>query len=159
MTPTTLCRTLLGGILALPLTLLGVFASSSTHADDAPLYDRLGGLPAISLAVSEFVDDFIEDPLIMANPAVAEQKTTEAAPYIKFQVTALVCELSGGPCQYTGKNMREAHDGLGVTAEEWDRMVEIFVATLDTLEVPETEQQELLDLLGPTRDDIVMAGG
>ena len=159
MTTATPCRTVLGGTLALLLTALGAFASGPAQADEAPLYDRLGGLPAISLAVSEFVDDFIQDPLIMANPAVAEQKTAEAAPYIKFQVTALVCELSGGPCQYTGKDMREAHDGLGVTADEWDRMVEIFVATLDTLEVPETEQQELFDLLGPTRDDIVVAGG
>jgi hemoglobin len=152
---TRISQPLIGGALALMI----LASASPVYAEEEPLYERLGGLPAIALAVSEFVDDFIEDPVIMANPAVEEQKTPQAAPYIKFQVTALVCELTGGPCQYTGVSMEEAHDGLNVTAEEWDRMVEIFVATLDSLEVPEREQGELLELLGETRDDIVVAGG
>jgi hemoglobin len=122
------------------------------------LYDRLGGLPAISLVVSDFMDVFIHDPVIMANPAVRERKTAAAAPYIKYQVTTVVCEASGGPCQYTGKNMRDAHAGLGVTAAEWDRMAQIFGSTLARHQVPERETQELFALMGPLRDDIVVGG-
>jgi hemoglobin len=132
---------------------------ASVHAQSAetePLFDRLGGLPAISLVVSDFVDVFIADPLIMANAAVRERKTPDAAPYIKYQVTSLVCQATGGPCEYIGADMRTAHAGLNVTAAEWDRMVELFSQTLERHRVPERETEELFAILGPTRDEIVM---
>ena len=132
--------------------------AAAARSDASSLYERLGGLPAISLVVDDFVDDFIEDPLILANPAVRERKTPEAAPYVKFQVTSLVCQMAGGPCQYTGLDMRTAHEGLNVTQEEWDRMVEIFAGTLARHQVPEQETQELFGLMGPARDDIVVSG-
>ena len=66
-----------------------------------------------------------------------------------------VCEAAGGPCTYTGRNMRETHDGMGVTAGEFDALVADLVATLDEFEVPKAEQEELLGLLGPMRDEIV----
>jgi hemoglobin len=146
-------RTLMGSTLLLMLVASPAFAQSP-EAEES-LYDRLGGLQAIALVVSDFMDVFIADPLIMANPAVRERKTVDTAPYIKFQVTAMTCEATGGPCQYTGLNMRDAHDGLGVTPEEWERMVELFAQTLERHGVPERETQELFAVLGPTRDDIV----
>jgi hemoglobin len=146
-------RTLMGSTLLVMLVASPAFAQSA-EAEES-LYDRLGGLQAIALVVSDFVDVFVADPLIMANPAVRERKTVDTAPYIKFQVTAMTCEATGGPCQYTGLNMRDAHDGLGVTPEEWERMVELFAQTLERHGVPERETQELFAVLGPTRDDIV----
>jgi len=131
--------------------------AQTTPAGEATLYERLGELPAIALVISDFVDDFVADPVIMANPAVRERKTADTAPYIKYQVTALVCQLSGGPCEYTGMEMDDAHAGLNVSAEEWDRMVAIFAATLEAHQVPERETGELFGLLGPTRDAIVVA--
>lgn len=148
-------RTLIGAVALLPFLASPALSQSST-GEDKSLYERLGGLPAISLVVSDFMDDFIADPVIMANPSVRERKTPDAAPYIKFQVTTLVCQLTGGPCEYTGLDMREAHDGLAVTAEEWDRMGAIFAETLASHAVPERETEELFALLGPTRDDIVV---
>lgn len=133
-------------------------ASAQPASDDASLYERLGGLPAISLVVSDFVDVFIRDSLILSNPAVRARKTPDAAPYIKFQVTALVCQLTGGPCEYTGRSLKEAHAGLGVSAREWDRMVDLFSETLARHQVPEREQQELFEIVGPARNDIVAEG-
>lgn len=127
------------------------------EAEEPSLYERLGGLQAISLAVSDFMNAFMADPLIFSNPAVKERKTAEVAPLIQYQVTTMVCEATGGPCTYRGPDMKAAHDGLNVSAEEWDRMVEIFVATLEKLDVPERESEELLAILGSTRDDIVVA--
>jgi hemoglobin len=145
---------------ALPCALLFAAASqpaiAQTAAERASLYERLGGLPAISLVISDFVDDFVADPLIMANPAVRERKTPDSTPYIKYQVTTLLCEVTGGPCRYTGMALREAHAGLNVSAAEWDRMVEIFSRTLVRHAVPAAEQQEVFAILGPTRDDIVV---
>jgi hemoglobin len=147
---TLFCAVFIITITAVPQT--------GSDADEKSLYERLGELPAIALVVSDFVDVFIQDPLIMANPAVKARKTADTAPYIKYQVTALTCQLTGGPCQYTGLDMKGAHDGLNVSEREWDRMVELFVQTLNKHKVPEAEMQELLGLLGPAKGDIVVAG-
>jgi hemoglobin len=146
---------------ALAALLMLVFVSAGqalaqTSPQDRTLYERLGGLPAISLVLSDFVDVFIQDPMILANPAVRERKTPESAPYIKYQVTSLVCEATGGPCEYSGLDLREAHDGLNVSEAEWERMVEIFSETLNRHGVPEQEQQDLFAILGPTKADIVV---
>jgi hemoglobin len=66
-----------------------------------------------------------------------------------------VCEATGGPCTYTGRDMRETHDGMAVSAGEFDARVQDLVATLDEFDVPEAEKDELLGLLGPMRGDIV----
>jgi hemoglobin len=66
-----------------------------------------------------------------------------------------VCEATDGPCTYNGRDMKEAHAGLGVTAGEFDALVEDLVATLDGFDVPGPESGELLDLLAPMRADII----
>ena len=66
-----------------------------------------------------------------------------------------VCEAAGGPCTYAGRGMRETHDGMAVTDREFGALVEDLVATLNEFDVPEAEQQELLGVLGPMRDEIV----
>jgi hemoglobin len=135
----------------------GSRADSTAEANTVSLYERLGGLPAISLVVSDFMDVFTKDPVILSNPEVRARKTGEAVPYITYQVTTVVCEAAGGPCRYTGASLRDAHDGLNISPSEWDRMAEILIETLQRHNVPEQEQQDLLAILGPTRDDIVAA--
>lgn len=82
------------------------------------LYDRLGGLPAISVVVSDFIDALVPDAQLNRNAAIAAARAKVPAPYLKFQVTALVCQVTGGPCQYPGKNMKEAHAHLHITEAE-----------------------------------------
>jgi hemoglobin len=154
MDPTIVRRALLCALVLVPAGNHPALAQAD--GERATLYERLGGLPAISLVISDFVDDFVADPLIMANPAVRERKTPDATPYIKYQVTTLLCEVTGGPCRYTGLGLREAHADLNVSPAEWDRMVEIFSATLDQHRLPPALQQEVFAILGPTRDDIVV---
>jgi hemoglobin len=69
----------------------------------------------------------------------------------------MVCQATGGPCVYTGRNMKAAHAGMGISHAEFDAVVDDLVQTLNTYEVPEREQHELLALLAPLRDDIVEA--
>ena len=66
-----------------------------------------------------------------------------------------VASATGGPATYAGRSMRETHDGMAVTAGEFDALVEDLVATLNGFNVPAAEQQELLGILGPLRSDIV----
>lgn len=145
--------------LRIPLVIiaLGLSAPALAQDDDdsASLYQRLGGLMPISVVVSDFLDEMIPDPQLNENPAIDEARQRVPAPYLKYHVTAFVCEATGGPCEYHGRGMRESHAHLNITAEEWDRMVEIFVEVLDKHDVPDQEAEELLELLGTTRDDIV----
>jgi hemoglobin len=115
----------------------------------ASLYERLGGLDAITAVIDSFVARCAGDDRI--NPKFERTDV----PRLKKMLVDQVCEATGGPCTYTGRTMSETHDGMAVTAGEFDALVEDLVLTLDEFNVPKPEQDELLGLLGPMRDDIV----
>ena len=115
----------------------------------ASLYERLGGLDAISAVVDSFVARCAGDDRINSKFARTD------VPRLKKMLVDQVCEASGGPCTYLGRDMRATHDGMGVTAGEFDALVEDLVATLNEFEVPKAEQDELLGALAPMRGDIV----
>jgi hemoglobin len=120
-----------------------------------PLYDRLGGVYSIATVVDDFIERLLVNRTLNANPAINEARAHVPKAGLKFQVTALVCEVTGGPCKYAGRGMKEAHQHLNITPAEWDAMVVDFKATLDTFKVPQAEQQELIAIVGSTKKDIV----
>jgi hemoglobin len=115
----------------------------------ASLYERLGGLDAITAVVDSFASRCASDDRINR-----KFERTDI-PRLKKMLVDQVCEATGGPCTYTGRGMRETHDGMEVTAGEFDALVGDLIATLEEFEVPKAEQDELLGLLGPMRDEIV----
>jgi hemoglobin len=76
---------------------------------------------------------------------------------LKFHVTTLVCEATGGPCRYVGRSMKEAHKHLNITEEQWQAMAADFKATLDAFKVPAQEQKELFTIVESTKADIAVA--
>ncbi len=149
------------GARILGLLLLMVIAGAPLAAQEgtAPaksLYERLGGLAPISVVVNDFIDALVPDPVLNQNPAIAEARARVPASYLKFHVTTLVCQATGGPCQYVGRSMKESHSHLNISQAEWDRMASIFKQVLDQYKVPEKEQQELFAVVGSTQGDIVM---
>ena len=74
---------------------------------------------------------------------------------LKKEVADQLCEVTGGPCAYTGRSMRETHAGMETTSGEFDVVMQHLGAALDELRVPKPEQGELVELLRPMRDDIV----
>ena len=119
------------------------------------LYDRLGGVYSIATVVDDFIERLLVNRTLNANPAINEARARVPKAGLKFQVTALVCEVTGGPCKYTGRAMKESHQHLNITPAEWDAMVADFKMTLDKFKVPQTEQQELIAIVGGTKKDIV----
>lgn len=115
----------------------------------ASLYERLGGLDAITVVVDSFSARCAGDDRINGKFARTD------IPRLRKMLVDQICEATGGPCTYTGRDMRATHDGMGVTAGEFDALVEDLVATLDEFNVPKLEQDELLGLLGPMRSEIV----
>lgn len=142
--------------------LVGGLNSALAQGDSAEkeqsLYDRLGGLMPISVVVSDFIDAVVPDPLLNENPAIDAARKRVPAAYLKYRVTALVCQATGGPCQYEGRSMKESHAHLNITEKEWDRMVTLFKEVLAKHGVPAKETQELLDIVDSTKGDIVSAG-
>jgi len=113
------------------------------------LYDRLGGKRAVVAVVDDFVARAAADSRINAKFARTD------VPRLKAMLVEQVCAATGGPVTYTGRGMRETHDGMGVTAGEFDALVGDLVATLNQFKVPAAGQQELLGILGSLRGDIV----
>jgi len=113
------------------------------------LFDRLGGNGAIRAVVDDFVARCAADDRINLKFARTD------VPRLKSMLVDQVTAATGGPATYTGRSMAETHDGMGVTAGEFDALVGDLVATLDQVSVPPAEQNELLGILGPLRSDIV----
>ncbi|MCS6912282.1 MAG: group 1 truncated hemoglobin [Myxococcales bacterium] len=118
----------------------------------AKLYDRLGGKAAIEAVVQKMLDHVKADNRINAKFANADMVG------LKSKLVDQICEATGGPCKYTGRNMKEAHAGMGISTAEFDALVEDLVKALDELKVAEREKNELLGILGPMKADIVEEG-
>lgn len=125
-------------------------------ASETPLYERLGGVYPIAVVVDEFIDRLLINDVMNANPAIAAARDRVPAPGLKYHVTALVCQVTGGPCGYTGRTMQAAHAHLGITEREWQEMVRVFRGVLDHFKVPKKEQDELVAIVGSTKADIVV---
>jgi hemoglobin len=113
------------------------------------LYDRLGGKPAITAVIDQFVSNVAHDKRIN------DRFATTDIPLLKKNLVDQVCSASGGPCAYTGRDMKRTHAGMRITTADFNALVEDLIASLDTLKVPEAEKKELLGILGPMKKDIV----
>jgi hemoglobin len=141
----------------LGLVLAAVVSSpSAAAAQEKTLFERLGGLAPITVVVSDFIDVLVPDPVLNANPAIDAARKRVPPQYLKYHVTAMVCQVTGGPCTYHGRNMQESHAHLNITEPQWDRMVSLFKGVLAKHGVPAQEQQELLTIVGSTKGDIVV---
>jgi len=153
--------TTLAALFGLALLVSGAAHAAATGAGTPghpSLYDRLGGLMPISVVVSDFIDAVVPDPVLNANPAIDAARQRVPAAYLKYHVTAQVCEATGGPCRYHGRGMKEAHAHLNITESEWERMLTLFKEVLARHQVPPTETQELLDIVNSTKGEIVTGG-
>jgi len=127
---------------------LGACADNKSM-QSASLYDRLGGKPAITAVVDQFVTNVAGDKRINAFFANAD------IPHLKMELVDQICQASGGPCTYTGRDMKTTHQGMGIKDADFNSLVEDLVAALDKFKVPEKEKGELLGILGPLKKDIV----
>jgi len=129
----------------------GLFAGSA-GAQEKSLYQRLGGYDAIAAVTDEFIGRLASD----------EQEkrffigfSTDSKMRVRQLIVDLICKSTGGPCLYSGRDMKTAHAGAGITKSDWDRTLKIFGEVLNKFKVPDKEQQEIAALLTPLEKDIV----
>jgi hemoglobin len=135
-------------------------------AAEASLYERLGGVFAISGVVDHFSDALIRNPVVgqkSANPALSKwhNESLDRLPGLKFMRTLWVCNVSGGPFQYTptrpGKTrvgLEEAHRALRISPAEFDEVAAELGRTLDHFTVPDREKQEVLGAFAAHKGEV-----
>jgi hemoglobin len=140
------------------LSLLGCESMSGGKMDSTPsksLYERLGGEPAVTAVVADFVSRAAGDPAVNFTRSGKWQATPENVEHLKKMLVQFLGEATGGPQKYTGRKMEVAHAGMKITEVEFGAIAADLKATLAKFKVPEKEQSELMEIVGGTHDSIV----
>ncbi len=152
------------GLLAASAIAAGGVAAASEP--EASLYERLGGVFAIAAVVDHFSDAVVRNPIVgqqSANPALRAWHTRNLArlPGLKFMRTLWVCNLSGGPFEYsptrpgrTNVGLEEAHRDLRISPAEFDEVAAELARTLDHFNVPEREKNQVLGAFAAHKNEV-----
>jgi hemoglobin len=132
--------------------LLILFGSGFVHAQQKSLYERLGGYDAIAAVTDDFIGRLATDP---TESRFFVGHSDDSKQRIRQHIVDQLCQVTGGPCVYKGRDMKTTHKGLGITQADWDISVKHLVATLDKFKVPEKEKSEVLTAISGLKDQIV----
>jgi hemoglobin len=116
------------------------------------LYERLGGYDAIAAVVDDFQGRMVSDKQLgrfFIGFSTNSKKRTRQL------VVDMICEATGGPCLYTGHDMKTVHTGLNITESDWQVSVKLLTATLDKFKVPQKEKDDVFAAVSSLKPDIV----
>ena|ERR1700746_292456 len=131
-----------------------VFAQGNAagQAQSATLYQRLGGYDALAAVTDDFITRLATDPQL---GRFFTGFSNDSKVRIRQHVVDFLCVATGGPCKYTGRDLKTSHTGLGITESDWSLTVKHLAATLDKFKVPEKEKNEVLQAIASQKGDIV----
>lgn len=120
-------------------------------SDDETVFDRLGGQEAVESVVDDFYDRVLNDERVIHH--FEDANTTE----LRAHQVQFISAVTGGPVQYSGQDMRTAHEGMGITHEEFDVIAEHLDTALDENGVSDSDRQRVLNEVEGLRPEIVEA--
>jgi len=126
--------------------------ATAQQPPEKSLYERLGGYNAVAAVVDDFIARLAADPQLQK---FLVGLSTDSKKKLRQHVLNQFCQATGGPCLYTGRDMKTAHAGLGITEKEWDAGARHLVAALDKFKVPEREKSEVVAFVTSLKKDIV----
>jgi hemoglobin len=129
--------------------LLGMANVTRVAAAGGDLYNAFGGKSGLATLMDDFVARLVTDSRTKPFFEHADLQN------LKIQLTDQLCALSGGPCEYDGKDMRTAHEGMGVRTSHFNALVEVLQQSMDAQKIPFTVQNRMLALLAPMHRDII----
>jgi len=132
--------------------ILAAASVSTVWAQQASLYKRLGGYDAIAAVTDDFLGRLTTDP---QTKRFFVGHSTDSLKQIRQHIVDFLCQATGGPCAYHGRDMKTAHTGLGITEDDWTATVKDLTATLDKFNVPAREKGEVLAAISSLKPDIV----
>lgn len=116
------------------------------------LYQRLGGYDAIAAVCADLITR------LRADAQLARFWANRGEDGIKREYQLLVdflCNAAGGPMYYTGRDMKLSHQGMRISAGDWDVFMGHLNATLDHFAVPAAERDDVVNFVQSTRNDMV----
>ena len=116
------------------------------------LYERLGGYDAIAAVTDGFLGRILADTAIAPFFKGLEDRDKQR---VRQLLVDQLCEAAGGPCIYIGRSMKVTHAEMQINDRVWNTFAGHLVATLTAAKVPPREQQELLEIVGSLKGDIV----
>lgn len=140
--------------LLLSIALAAALAGHGAHAQTAPddtLYQQLGARDGLVALTDDFMIRLLADPRMNPFFRDTDQKV------FKSQLVAQLCEISGGPCQRTGKDMKSVHGGQDITRSNFNALVEVLQLSMGDQGIGFRTQNRLLAKLAPMHRDIVNA--
>ena len=144
----TLARTL-----ALLILMFGVTSIAAAQGgSDKSLYQRVGGYDALAAVVDDFIGRLASDKRFERFFAGFGEDSTKK---LRQHIVDQFCAATGGPCFYTGRDMKTTHKGLKISEADWDAAAKHLAASLDKFKVPEKEKGELLGFVTGLKKDIV----
>jgi hemoglobin len=141
---------MVGFVAVLVLSVAGCATTEPPRA--LSLYQELGRREGISGIVDDFVANVIADNRINARFKPLQPAQVSR---LRSNLADQICEATGGPCAYLGRDMKTAHAGMKITEAEWNATVEALVKALDKHNVPVGAKNALLGRLAPMKPDIV----
>lgn len=126
-----------------------LFLPTQVQAKSKPLFERIGGLPAVEALVAQTLQRILKDPRIKEYFKGADLER------VGEHFVTLACKATGGPCKYEGRSMKESHEGMHVTNSAFDAVMEHILFTMRKLKVPGKEQGEIMKIFNALRKDIV----
>lgn len=136
------------GALLVALALSTFSVAGAAHAEST-LYDRMGGEAKMRSVVEDFTNVVLADERLNFTFANAD------IPKFKKLLFEQLCNLAGGPCQYTGRSMKESHEKLNSTNAQFNALAEDLYIAFERNHVPYRLQNQLMVLLAPMQEDIV----
>ncbi len=119
---------------------------------EATLYTRLGGYDAIAAVAEDLLPRLAEDTRLRR---FWDHRGDDGIRREKQLLIDFLCDRSGGPLFYAGRDMLESHTGMNISSDDWGSFISHVEATLDHFGVPATERREVLAFIDSTRADIV----
>ncbi len=116
------------------------------------LYERLGGYNAIAAVVDDFMGRWVADKQL---GRFFVGHSTNSKKRARQLIVDMICEATGGPCIYTGRDMKTVHTGLNITESDWQVGVKLLTATLDKFKVPQKERDDVFGAVSGLKPDIV----
>ena len=143
-----------GWLMMMAIGMGGLLAGAGALRAAGPpsLYQRLGGYDAIAAVTDDFLVRLTGDP---SQARFFGGMSKDSLGKLRQHVVEQICLATGGPCVYTGRDMKTSHTGLGITEAEWNATVKHLVASLDKFKVGDKEKGELLGAVSTLKKDIV----
>jgi len=119
---------------------------------DASLYKRLGGYNVIAAMVDDLMMRMTTDPKLAKYFAGHSEDSKKRLRQLQVD---MVCQATGGPSFYLGRDMKTVHKGIGINGTEWQTAITHIIGVLDNFKVENAEQKEVLAFLNSIKGDIV----